>query len=79
MSLAPRPGVVARGEGGFAGLFSRARKADAASASAGMSYWWTAGGENYPPMALATPRLPDPYLFTSMLNGDFAMAPANET
>ena len=72
--LAPRPGIVSMAEDGFATAFSRARIADAANASAGMSFWWTAGGEGYPPHALAAPRLPDPYLYAAMLTGAFADA-----
>ena len=71
-SLAPRAGVIARGEGGYSGLFSQARQADHTGACAAMTFWWTAGGEGYPPVALACPRMPDPWLFTGMLTGDFA-------
>lgn len=70
--LAPRAGVTARGEGGFAGLFAQTRLADHRNAYAAMSFWWTAGGSEYPPMALAAPRMPDPHLFTGMLTGEFA-------
>jgi type VI secretion system protein ImpM len=48
------------------------RLADHERAYAGLSVWWTIGGEGYEPLALATPHMPDPFLFTQMLTGRFA-------
>jgi type VI secretion system protein ImpM len=74
--VAPYAGVVAAGEDGFSRLFESARRADGAGACAAMSFWWTAGGQDYPPRAIATPGLPDPQLFAAMLTGDFAAVAA---
>jgi type VI secretion system protein ImpM len=45
--------------------------ADLSSAHAHSSVWWTAGGEDYPPLGLFAVRMPDPYLMTGMLTGRF--------
>ena len=42
----------------------------------GTSFWWTAGGEDFAPIAFCTKRMPDPFLFASMLTGQFAAVPA---
>lgn len=39
---------------------------------AGMTYWWTAGGDGYPPRAAAFAGMPDPYFLTGVLTGRFA-------
>lgn len=52
--------------------FSGLRVADHARAYAGMSHWWTVGGEEYPPRVVASRGMPDPYVFTGMLTGRFA-------
>ena len=72
-ALAPWPGVVAEGAEGFTELFTKARKADSANAAGAMSFWWTAGGSDYPPRAIAAPRLPQPHLFAAMLTGGFIL------
>jgi type VI secretion system protein ImpM len=64
--------VLGRGEAGFATLFADARRADPAAAHAASTFWWTAGGEGYPPSTISAVRMPDPYLFVSMLTGDFS-------
>ncbi|GJE59917.1 type VI secretion system-associated protein TagF [Methylobacterium trifolii] len=38
---------------------------------AGMSYWWSAGGEGFPPLACACRRMPDAYAFAGLLTGCF--------
>lgn len=47
------------------------RRLDHERAYAACSFWWTAGGEGFAPQAIAEQRLPDPYLFASMLTGRF--------
>jgi type VI secretion system protein ImpM len=40
--------------------------------SAAATFWWTEGGSEYPPMALAARGLPDPFHFSQMLTGRFS-------
>lgn len=44
---------------------------DAAELHAASTYWWTLGGEGYGERVVASRRMPDPYLFAGMLNGEF--------
>lgn len=37
---------------------------------AAASFWWTAGGEGFPPMALCYRGLPDPYHYSMLLTGN---------
>lgn len=37
---------------------------------AAASFWWTAGGEGFPSMALACRGLPDPFHYSTLLTGD---------
>lgn len=39
---------------------------------ASATFWWTIGGEDYQPAALCGKHMPDPYIFSSMLTGQFA-------
>ncbi len=39
------------------------------STSAAATFWWTEGGSDFPPMALASRGLPDPYCYSTMLTG----------
>jgi type VI secretion system protein ImpM len=50
---------------------ARLRPLDHARLHAGMSYWWTAGGEDFSPRVAACRRFPDPYAFAGMLTGRF--------
>jgi type VI secretion system protein ImpM len=38
--------------------------------SAAASFWWTEGGGDFPPMALCSRGMPDPFRYTSMLTGN---------
>jgi len=40
--------------------------------SAAASFWWTEGGGDFPPMALCSRGMPDPFRYTSMLTGRLA-------
>jgi type VI secretion system protein ImpM len=73
-SLAPFAGMRAGAIDGFAEAFRQTRLADSRRAYAGMSFWWTAGGKDYDPLAIAVPRMPDSNLFAGMLTGDFSAA-----
>jgi type VI secretion system protein ImpM len=73
-ALAPFAGVRAPAPAGFADAFGRLRLADCRRAYAGTSFWWTAGGKDYDPLAVAVSRMPDPNLFAGMLTGDFSPA-----
>lgn len=55
----------------FAEIFSSARMAGHVGAYRDQSFWWTVGGEGYPALAIAQRRMPDPFVFTGMLTGDF--------
>jgi len=63
--------IMWAGADSFSDIFASARVVDHASVYAGCSYWWTAGGEGFPAIALARRRMPDPNVFTGMLTGDF--------
>jgi type VI secretion system protein ImpM len=56
----------------FADIFASLRRADSDKIYAGTTFWWTAGGEDFAPMAFCVKRMPDPFLFTAMLTGQFA-------
>jgi type VI secretion system protein ImpM len=51
--------------------FASLRLADWAAAYAGRSFWWTAGGISFRPVASAMRHLPHPDFFAAMLTGDF--------
>lgn len=38
---------------------------------AAASFWWTAGGEGFPPLTLCCRGLPDPFQFSTLLTGEF--------
>jgi type VI secretion system protein ImpM len=62
-------GMVATGAD-FAGTFSALRVASP-EIYAAASFWWTAGGGDFPPLALSYRGLPDPYRYVTLLTGDF--------
>jgi type VI secretion system protein ImpM len=55
----------------FSEGFTRARRAGGAGFG-GVSYWWTAGGEEYPALAFVAAGLPSPARFVDLLTGAFA-------
>ncbi len=55
----------------FAELFGSLRSDNHVNAYAAASFWWTLGGDAYPPFALSCRRMPSPFLFASMLTGGF--------
>jgi type VI secretion system protein ImpM len=75
------PGIdlgIARQSGAepLAALFSSLRMREHDKIYAAASFWWTIGGENFPPIALCGHGLPDPLAFSAMLTGEFANRPA---
>jgi type VI secretion system protein ImpM len=40
--------------------------------SAAASFWWTEGGGDFPPMAMCSRGMPDPFWYSSMLTGRLA-------
>jgi type VI secretion system protein ImpM len=67
---------IRSGEQAFADIFASLRQADPDKIYAGTTFWWTAGGEDFAPMAFCVKRMPDPFLFAGMLTGQFATASA---
>jgi len=60
----------------FSELFGSMRMREHAKIYAGSTFWWTIGGEGIAPVALSGKGMPDPFLFSAMLTGAFADAPA---
>jgi type VI secretion system protein ImpM len=60
----------------FSELFGSIRLRDHAKIYAGSTFWWTIGGEGIAPVALSGKGMPDPFVFSAMLTGEFADAPA---
>ena len=60
----------------FSELFGSIRLRDHAKIYAGSTFWWTIGGEGIAPVALSGKGMPDPFLFSAMLTGEFADTPA---
>jgi type VI secretion system protein ImpM len=48
---------------------SSVRIEDYARAYATATVWWTIGGEDFPPLALVAQRMPNPYIFATLLTG----------
>ena len=67
--------MPARGQN-FSELFGSIRLRDHAKIYAGSTFWWTIGGEGIAPVALSGKGMPDPFLFSAMLTGEFADTPA---
>jgi len=67
--------MPARGQS-FSELFGSIRLRHHAKIYAGSTFWWTIGGEGIAPVALSGKGMPDPFLFSAMLTGEFADAPA---
>ena len=72
MTLVSDSAVMAPGgDRSFLDLCGSLRTANPAGTSAAASFWWTLGGDDYQPLALACRGMPDPFLFASMLTGRF--------
>jgi type VI secretion system protein ImpM len=62
----------------FAEALSELR-ADGPELSAAASFWWTAGGGDFPPLALSCRGLPDPYRYSALLTADLGGPPSETT
>ncbi|MGO8832315.1 MAG: hypothetical protein ACLQE9_05800 [Roseiarcus sp.] len=51
-----------------------ARRFDPRPAFAAQTFWWTIGGQDFAPMALALRGLPRPHRFADFLTGAFRVA-----
>jgi type VI secretion system protein ImpM len=71
----PQALLPARGQC-FSEVFNSIRVRDYAKIYAGSTFWWTVGGEGIAAIALSDKGMPDPFLFATMLTGEFAAAPA---
>jgi len=49
--------------------FAALRAANHESIYAAASFWWTLGGEDFQPLAVAAKRMPSPFLLSNMLSG----------
>lgn len=71
----PDGGILIRGVDRQISLgFLAARRFGYRRAFASQSFWWTIGGEGFPPLALSYVGLPPAVRFAVMLTGDFAEA-----
>jgi type VI secretion system protein ImpM len=52
-------------------IFAAVRAQDHEHAYATATFWWTLGGADFPPLAIAAVRMPPPHVFTGMLTGRF--------
>ncbi|MCP3368499.1 type VI secretion system-associated protein TagF [Bradyrhizobium cajani] len=57
----------------FAGSFAALCAANP-QVYAAASFWWTAGGEGFPPLALSCRGLPDPFHYSTLLTGELGFA-----
>jgi len=67
--VAPGTAAAPVTAGHFVDVFSALRAANHESAYAAASAWWTLGGDDFQPLALACRRMPDAFLFSNMLTG----------
>ncbi|MDB5510573.1 MAG: type secretion-associated protein [Enterovirga sp.] len=63
--------VVAPAEPPSFKVMAALRDIDQARLYGGSTYWWTVGGEGFPPQVAMGRRMPDPHLYTGMLTGRF--------
>jgi type VI secretion system protein ImpM len=77
-NVAHEAGIVSLGDGmaamamtgaDFATTLSVLR-ADSPEVYAAASFWWTAGGGDFPPLAMSCRGLPHPYRYSTLLTGD---------
>jgi type VI secretion system protein ImpM len=71
LRLPYRTTVVPLKPGAEMQAFATLRREDHASLYAETTFWWTIGGEGFQPLAVASTRMPPPYLFTGLLTGNF--------
>jgi type VI secretion system protein ImpM len=67
------PTLVVHAEGrNFSEVFRSIRLQTHHKIFSGSTFWWTIGGDGFPPVALSGKHMPDPYVFSAMLTGAFA-------
>jgi type VI secretion system protein ImpM len=67
------PTLVVQTEGrDFGEVFRSVRLQTHHKIFSGSTFWWTIGGDGFPPVALSGKHMPDPYVFSAMLTGSFA-------
>jgi type VI secretion system protein ImpM len=72
----PEGAVLARNaEIGAGRVFENMRRVGHRNAYASQSFWWTIGGEDFPPLALAVVGMPAATRFADMLTGAFGADP----
>jgi type VI secretion system protein ImpM len=71
--IAPEGAMAAQvGERALPEVFASLRLADHADVYAGATFWWTAGGDGFQPLAMSARHMPDPSRFAEMLTGRYA-------
>jgi type VI secretion system protein ImpM len=60
------------GSDGFGEAFRALRLQHHDKVYGSATFWWTIGGDNFLPVALSARHMPDPYIFSPMLTGQFA-------
>ena len=66
------PTLVVQAEGrDFGEVFRSVRLQTHHKIFSGSTFWWTIGGDGFPPVALSGKHMPDPYVFSAMLTGGF--------
>jgi type VI secretion system protein ImpM len=68
----PRTEAIPTAGRDFGETFESIRVVDHHGIYAGSTFWWTIGGDAFPPVAIYSRRMPDPYVFSAMLTGEFA-------
>jgi len=65
--------------GDLAGAFSALFVEQGRRLEAGGCFFWTIGGEGFPPAAVFSTGLPDPNILTTFLSGQYSLSPAMES
>lgn len=63
--------VVPAAPGSLTQVLAAVRAEDHEHAYGAATFWWTAGGEEFEPLAMTAKRMPHPHIFTGMLTGAF--------
>jgi type VI secretion system protein ImpM len=70
--------VPAEADGSIDSAFAGLLREEARLRHGSTSYWWTVGGEEFPPVAISATGLPDRNLLGPMLTREFSTAPATD-
>ena len=77
IQAAQEPNVVPADQD-FSEVFRSMRSQAHHKVFSGATFWWTIGGDGFPPVAFCGKRMPDTHSFSAMLSGDFATAKPGE-